>query len=53
MKNGHEDHLSSFYTKNFCLLKSDISDNSLSLNVDFYGESGEEDEVIRKRVKLI
>jgi alkaline phosphatase D len=53
--NGYNyERLAKFRSRNFCLLKSQLSDTGcLSLNVDFYGETDDDDEIKMKRVKLI
>jgi hypothetical protein len=50
--------LAKFHARNFCILASEIDrktdpEGALTLNVDFYGETGKPDEVLRKRIELI
>jgi len=60
LKTGKKDNdyrferLARFHTRNFCLLSSQTTDdNELSLYVDFYGESVDEDEIRKKRIRLV
>jgi alkaline phosphatase D len=60
LKSGKNDtayryrRLAKFHTRNFCILKSEVSaTQDVGLHVDFYGESEDRDEMRRKRVTLI
>jgi len=60
LKTGKKDsgyryrRLAKFHTRNFCILKSDtLKEGGLSLYVDFYGESNDQEEIRRKRIKLL
>jgi len=60
LKTGQKDsayryrRLAKFHTRNFCILKSETSnEGGLHLYVDFYGEAEDQDEMCRKRIKLV
>ena len=60
LKTGKKDsayryrRLAKFHSRNFCILKSEmLIEDGINLYIDFYGESEDQDEMRRKRIKLV